>query len=196
MCLVSCGVSLARADDRALHNATSAPTTPSPSSLPTTASPISPYDPPTNDGRIEFGAAFGATIASDVRDLSATLMLGRFVTERLELGALASVARLEAGARSATLWSTVIEPAYHLPLTAGVDGVLGMGIGLAYHHQLGAGLAVAPRIGVRFVVGRHVVTPALAYTYVTHRALDADADLAVIGVTRALRLQLGYAIRW
>ena len=158
--------------------------------------PISPYGPP-RAGQLELGVAFGAMVAGDVRDVSATLIAGRFVTEWLELSALASVAQLRAGTQRATLWSSVVEPAYHLALAHDLDGVLGLGVGVAYHHQLGAGLAIAPRVGVRFAVGRHgVLTPALSYSFVTHGALDADADLAVIGVTRALRLQLGYAIRW
>ena len=171
------------------------------SAVPTTGSPESPYDPPPprygDAGRTELGAAFGATIAADVRDLSASIAIGRFVAPRFELSALASIANVQAGAQSATLWSSVVEPAYHLALAPSIDGLLGMGVGVAYTRRLGTGLAVAPRIGVRFPVGRFgVLTPALSFTYVTHRALDPVAELATDAVTRALRIQLGYAITW
>lgn len=179
----------------------------------TTGSPESPYDDaPTAQtdaghadaaddgvqaGRVELGAAVSAMISSQVRDASATLSFGRFVAERFELLALASVTSLDAGTQAATMWSSLIEPAYHLPLAPATLGVLGMGVGAAYTRALGVGLAVAPRIGVRFRVGRRsVITPALSYVYVTHRALDPADDLAVIAVTGALRLQLGYAVTW
>jgi hypothetical protein len=197
--------SLAAADGQPLHT----PRAPSPvgAAPATTASPESPYDPPATTpatppryaeaGSSELGAAFGVTIAADVRDLSGSLMIGRFVADRFELSALASIANVQAGAQSATLWSTVIEPAYHVALAPSIFGMLGMGVGVAYTHRLGTGLTVAPRIGVRFAIGRSgVFTPALAYAYVTHRVLDPAADLAVDAVTRALRIQLGYAITW
>src|SRR4051812_7591033 len=92
LCFASCGLSRAAADDRTLHTAAT-----SPSVSPPRAMPISPYDPPPSPsraGQLELGAAFGATIAADVRDLSATVLAGRFVTDWLELSALASVAHL------------------------------------------------------------------------------------------------------
>ena len=208
--------SLAAADGQTLHTAGAAgPAAPPPTT--TRAVPESPYDPPESTptspaparkpasapagfgpaGTSELGAAFGVTIASDVRDLSATLALGRFVAERFELSALASIAHVKAGAQSATLWSSLIEPAYHVVIAPSAVGVLGMGVGVAYTPQLGTGFAVAPRIGVRFRVGGlGVFTPALSYSYVTHRALDPIAELAADAVTRALRIQLGYAITW
>ena len=46
--------------------------------------------------------------------------------------------------------------------------MLGLGAGVAYHHHLGAGLDVAPRVGARFLVGKHAVpTAALSYSFVT-----------------------------
>jgi hypothetical protein len=167
------------------------------STTPLSASRTTGADRLVQPGRIELGVAFSAMIAADVRDVSATLSFGRFVAERFELRALGGVANLEAGAQTATQWSTTIEPAYHLPLAPATFAVLGMGVGVAHTGALGLGLAVAPRLGVRFHVGRWgVVTPALAFVYVTHRALDRSDELAVGALTGALRLQLGYALGW
>jgi hypothetical protein len=159
--------------------------------------PQSPYeDGYGHAGTIAVGVAAGATLASDVRDVSVTPRIGWFVAERFEVAATASLARLDTGAQAATLWSMLAEPAYHLAVADRTFAVLGMGVGAAYVHELGTGLAVAPRVGLEFVVGRAlVITPALAYTYVAHRALDAG-DVAVAGVTGALRLQLGVAATW
>src|SRR4051812_43688993 len=131
--------------------------------------PQSPYDPPQappsatprtgygHAGRFELGGAAGVSVTSDVRDVRAAPAIGWFVAERFELSAIASVANLKAGARSATLWSTLIEPSYHVALDAHTFGVLGMAVGVAYQRRLGTGLAVAPRIGLEFVVGRALV---------------------------------------
>jgi hypothetical protein len=214
ICVATWGAtSIAVADPPRDDAAGQAPAAASPAQTATAASPESPYDvaiapapplprvAPANDyghaGQFELGGAFGVTVASDVRDLSGALSFGRFVADHLKLSATASVAHLQAGARSATLWSLLVEPSYHLRLDHRTFGVLCMGVGAAYEHQLGTGFAVAPRIGVNFLVGnRGVVTPALAYEYVTHRALNGAEDLAVAAVTGALRIQLGYATTW
>lgn len=159
--------------------------------------PQSPYEAGYGHaGNIVVGVAAGATLASDVRDVSVTPGVGWFVAERFAVAATVSLARLDTGAQAATLWSMLAEPSYHLALDDRTFAVVGMGVGAAYVHALGTGLAVAPRIGVEFVVGRAlVITPALAYTYVAHRAL-ADDDVAVAGVTGAMRLQIGVAATW
>jgi hypothetical protein len=152
---------------------------------------------PIDAGQTTLGGALGITATPDVRDVSAALAVGRFVADGFALSAITSVARVETDGRTATLWSMIAEPSYHLPLGRRTFGVLGMGVGMAYVKQLGAGFAVAPRIGASFALGRRsVVTPALAYEYVTHRALDRDAEPALVAVTGALRIQLGYAATW
>jgi hypothetical protein len=132
-----------------------------------------------------------------VRDVSIAPSAGRFVADNFELAAVASVSHTRAADQSITVWSTLAEPSYHLPLTATAFGVLGMGVGAAYERHLGTGLAVAPRIGVSFALGGTlVVTTALAYQYVTHSALDQRDQSAIVDLTSALRITAGVAARW
>jgi hypothetical protein len=148
-------------------------------------------------GMLELGGSFGLLIASGVRDVAVAASLGRFVADNVELSAVAGVSDVKAADQSATVWSTLVEPSYHLPLGRTSWGVLGMGIGAAYEHTLGTGLAVAPRIGASFVVGgSSIVTTALSYEYITHSATESRTEAALIAVTSALRVNIGYAVRW
>ena len=158
--------------------------------------PDSPGDR-SRSGMLEVGGSFGLLIASGVRDVAVTASLGRFVADNVELSAVAGVGNVKAADRSATVWSTLVEPSYHLPLGPTSWGVLGMGAGVAYVRALGTALAIAPRIGASFAVGRSgIVTTALSYQYITHSALESRTQAAVVAITGALRLEFGYAVRW
>lgn len=148
-------------------------------------------------GMLEIGGSFGLLIASGVRDVAVAASVGRFVADNVELSAVASVSHVKAAEQSATVWSTLVEPSYHLPLGVTSSGVLGMGVGAAYEHTLGGGLAIAPRIGASFAVGgTSIVTTALSYEYITHSAMESRTQAALIAMTSALRVTIGYAVRW
>lgn len=122
---------------------------------------------------------------------------GRFVADNVELSAVAGVSNVKAADQSATVWSALVGPSYHLPLGPSTAGVLGMGVGIAYEHTLGSALAVAPRIGASFAIGgRSIVSVALSYDYLTHSALEGRTQAALIAMTSALRVTIGYAVRW
>jgi hypothetical protein len=181
--------------------ATTSPATTSPApTSPATTSPA-PTGPASNEhtqsGLIDLGASFGLLVASGVRDVTIAPSIGWFVADNVEVAAVASVTSVKAADQSATVWSTLVEPSYHLPLNATTFGVLGMAVGAAYEHTLGTGLAVAPRIGLSVAVGRHgVLTAALSYDYITHSAEHRRTEAALIAITSALRVHIGYAVRW
>ena len=148
-------------------------------------------------GVLELGGAFGLTVASGIRDMNLSPSVGWFVANNLELSAIASVANVKADDQSATVWSAVLEPSYHLPFNRTMFGFVGMGVGAAYEQKLGTGLAVAPRIGANFLVGRSgILTPALSYEYITHDAMDNGNDVTVVAITSALRVNVGYTAMW
>jgi len=223
-CLALCaGASLAVADDppsnKGTPESTAAPTPPS--DLP---KPVSTHDPappvaspsatlppggvveqagvggPGGYGRpgvLELGGSAGLTVASGIRDMNFSPSLGWFIADNLELSAIGSVAHVKAADQSATVWSAVVEPSYHLPFNRTMFGFLGMGVGAAYEQKLGAGLAVAPRIGANFLVGRSgMITPALSYEYITHNAMDSQSDVTLVAITSALRINVGYTAMW
>src|SRR5688572_26579612 len=105
-------------------------------------------------GVLELGGAAGLTLAQDIRAVNFSPSIGWFLVDNLELSAILDVTHLKAGGQSATLWSALVEPSFHLPFNRSMFGFLGMGIGAAYASGVGAGLAVAPRIGMEFLVGR------------------------------------------
>lgn len=148
-------------------------------------------------GVLELGGSAGLTIASGIRDMNFSPSIGWFVANNLELSAIASVAHVKASDQSATVWSALVEPSYHLPFNRTMFGFLGLGVGAAYEQKLGTGLAVAPRIGANFLVGRSgMITPALSYEYITHNAMDSESDVTLVAVTSALRVNVGYTAMW
>jgi hypothetical protein len=148
-------------------------------------------------GVLELGGSFGLTVASGIRDMNLSPSLGWFVADNLELSAIGSVANVKAGDQTATVWSALVEPSYHLPFNRTMFGFLGMGMGAAYEQKLGTGLAIAPRIGGNFLVGRSgILTPALSYEYITHDAMATTQNVTVVAVTSALRVNVGYTVMW
>jgi hypothetical protein len=147
-------------------------------------------------GVLELGGSAGLMLSSNFRNVTIAPQIGWFVADNLELSAIFSVSNIKAGEESGTMWSAVIEPSYHLPFNRTVFGFLGMGVGAAYEQRLGAGLAVAPRIGANFLVGRSgILTPSLQYQYITHNQMTED-DVTVVALTNALQVNVGYTAMW
>lgn len=149
-------------------------------------------------GTFELGANAGLMLAPELRNINVAPFFGWFVSDNLELSAIAAVSNIAAGDDSATVFSSLVEPSYHVPIDPGTFAFVGMGVGVAYENDLGAGLVVAPRIGANVVMGRRsVLTPSLSYEYTTHN-VDADEmkNVALVAVASALRMNIGYTAMW
>jgi len=147
-------------------------------------------------GVLELGGSAGLQMSSNFRNISVAPQIGWFVADNLELSAIFSVSNIKAGTEDATMWSAVAEPSYHIPFNRTMFGFLGMGVGAAYEQRLGAGLAVAPRIGANFLVGRSgVLTPSLQYQYISHNQMSED-DVTTVALTSALSVNVGYTAMW
>lgn len=153
-------------------------------------------------GVLELGGAAGLTLAQDIRAVNFSPSIGWFLVDNFELSAVLDVTNLKAGNESATLWSALAEPSFHLPFNRSMFGMIGMGVGAAYVSQLGTGLAVAPRIGMDFLVGRSgILRPSLSYEYTTHDAMgsldsNGNADVTLVAISSALRFNIGYSTMW
>ena len=153
-------------------------------------------------GVLELGGSAGLTLAGDIRALNFSPSVGWFLIDNFELSAIADVTNLKAGKESATLWSAMLEPSFHIPFNRSTFGFLGMGIGAAYQRDLGAGLAVAPRIGMDFLIGRSgVLRPSLSYEYTTHDTMaaigsDGTTSVTLVAISSAMRFNLGYSAMW
>jgi hypothetical protein len=152
-------------------------------------------------GVLELGGSAGLMIAPSFRNVNVAPSIGWFVADNLELSAIMGVTNIKAGDQSATVWSALVEPSYHLPFNRSLFGFVGMGIGAAYVSELGTGLAVAPRIGANFLVGRSgILTPSLSYEYTTHNVDSVSEgemqDVTLVSVSSAMRFNVGYTAMW
>lgn len=154
-------------------------------------------------GVLELGGSAGLTIAQDVRMLNFSPQIGWFLVDNFELSGILDVANVKAGDNDATIWSALVEPSFHLPLNRSMFGFIGMGIGAAYVSELGTGMAVAPRIGMDFLVGRSgILRPSLSYQYTTHDAMasgnaeEGTADVTLVAISSSLRFNIGYSSMW
>jgi hypothetical protein len=148
-------------------------------------------------GVLELGGSGGFAFASDYRSMNLSPTIGWFVADNLELSAILSVANIKTGDQQSTLWSALAEPSYHLPFNRSVFAFLGVGAGAAHVSGLGTGLAVAPRLGMNFMVGRSgVLTPSLAYQYTTIKSEMETADVTVVALTSSVRFNVGYTAMW
>jgi hypothetical protein len=152
-------------------------------------------------GVLELGGSAGLMIAPDFRAVNFSPMIGWFVADNLELSGILGVSNIKANNEEATVWSVLVEPSYHLPFNRTTFAFLGMGVGAAYEHTLGTGLAVAPRIGANILVGRSgVLTPSLSYEYTTHDVSNVSVgdmrDVTLVSVSSALRVNIGYTAMW
>lgn len=153
-------------------------------------------------GVLELGGAAGLTLAQDIRAVNFSPSIGWFLVDNFELSAILDVTNLKAGEESATLWSALLEPSFHVPFNRSMFGFFGMGVGAAYVSQLGAGAAVAPRIGMDFLVGRSgILRPSLSYEYTTHDAMgsvdeNGNTDVTLVAISSALRFNIGYSTMW
>ena len=152
-------------------------------------------------GVLELGGNAGMMLAPGFRNINVSPMLGWFVSDNFEVSGIVGVSNIKAGDQSSTVWSSLVEPSYHVPFNRSTFGFIGMGIGAAYVSELGAGLAVAPRIGMNVMVGRSaVLTPSLSYEYTTHNADTLDEEMAknvtLVAVSSALRINIGYTAMW
>src|SRR5262245_57885373 len=152
-------------------------------------------------GVLELGGSAGLMIAPDFRTVNFSPSIGWFVADNLELSGILGVSNVKANAEEATVWTALVEPSYHLPFNRTTFAFMGLGIGAAYEHTLGTGLAVAPRIGANLLVGRSgVLTPSLSYEYTTHDVNNVTVgdmrDVTLLSVSSALRINIGYTAMW
>jgi hypothetical protein len=147
-------------------------------------------------GVLELGGSAGFQLATDYRSMNFSPTIGWFLADNLEISAITSVANIKTGDNSATVWSGLLEPSYHLPFNRSIFGFLGLGIGASYVSKLGAGLAVAPRLGMNLLVGRSgVLTPSISYQYTSQDAMTSN-DTTLVAVSSSTRFNVGYTAMW
>lgn len=128
--------------------------------------------------------------------LSISPTIGWFLLDNLELSAIVDVAYLRAGGNHAVFVTGLVEPSVHLPLSDHAFVFAGLGVGAAYGNGSGTGLALAPRIGLNFLIGRSgILSPALALNWSSNRAIETSEG-TFMAVNTTYGAKLGYTVMW
>ncbi len=149
-------------------------------------------------GVLELGGSAGFAFASDYRNINVSPTIGWFLADNFEISAILSISNIKTGDNSATLWSALLEPSYHIPFNRTMFGFLGLGVGASHVSGLGTGFAIAPRAGANFMIGRSgVLTPSLSYEYTTiDTDMDGGSGTTTVALTSAVRFNVGYTAMW
>jgi hypothetical protein len=153
-------------------------------------------------GVLELGGSAGFGAASNYTRVELSPSIGMFVLDNLELSLLTGFsyfrvdATAESPAASATELKALIEPSLHLPFSQVAFGFLGLGAGVNYLSGHDAGMALQPRVGLNFLIGRSgVLTPAAYFSYSTVEALQTEAG-AVLALRSSYGMNIGYTVMW
>lgn len=147
-------------------------------------------------GVLELGGSFGLNAADDYRAINITPTIGWFFIDNVELSALLSINNIDTGGKTSTLFSALLEPSLHLPLSDALFVFGGLGFGVQYADDPGTGFAVAPRLGLNMMVGRSgVFTPAFNFNYSTTDAVQTNQG-TILAVAFSYGLNAGYTVMW
>jgi hypothetical protein len=153
-------------------------------------------------GVVELGGAGGLAAASNYTRFELSPSAGIFVADDVELSLLTAFNYFRIGAMnthpssSATEFKVLGEPSFHLPFSREIFGFVGLGAGINYVTGQSIGLALQPRLGANFLVGRSgLLTPSLNVAYSSIDALRTAAG-TVLAVQTSYGLDIGYTVMW
>lgn len=147
-------------------------------------------------GVLELGGSASFQKAQGFTQLSVNPSIGWFFMDNVELSGILGVSHLSSNGASATFFSLLAEPSVHIPFSNSLFGFLGLGMGLSYAEEPGAGFALQPRLGMNIMVGRSgILTPAIYAQYSTHEALQTEAG-TLLSVSFGYGLNVGYTVMW
>lgn len=148
-------------------------------------------------GDLEVGASAGGMLANDLRIFNAAASVGWFVSDEVALSCIIGVASMAAEDRERAVVTALVEPALMPKLGEGVHGLFGFGIGAAYVGTLGAGAAIAPRVGLKLRAGdAGIVTPAVAFEHVFNNVEEDRMNPALDAALSSVRFSVGYSMFW
>lgn len=149
-------------------------------------------------GVLELGGSLGLQMATGLREVNISPTIGYFLADNFQISGIMGLSYVDVNEDSATLFSLLAEPSYHFPFTRTAFGFMGLGMGASYVDAYGTGFAIAPRLGANFIVGRSgILSPTVSWQYTTHDAdLTTTGNTAVVAVSSALRVNVGYTVMW
>jgi hypothetical protein len=131
--------------------------------------------------------------------------IGYFIIDNIELSAIIGLSHVRIDVEDSTgttdtatqtLLSVLVEPSVHLPFTDSLFGFFGLGLGLSYAEESGAGFLLEPRLGMNVLVGRSgILSPAIYVQYATTSAIQTDQG-TLLQVNFGYGLNVGYTVMW
>lgn len=151
-------------------------------------------------GVLELGGSAGFSINNSFRNATFSPTIGWFLADNFQVSALLNTqyvgTNLDGNTTNGFSVAALLEPSYHFPFTNTIYAFAGLGAGLAYIKDIGAGFALQPRLGMNFLIGRSgILTPALNVGYSTVDAATANGR-TLLTVEPSFGMQLGYTIMW
>jgi hypothetical protein len=128
---------------------------------------------------LELGGAMTLIKANAFTQIGVSPTFGWFLVDYVQLSILPSIEYVKTFNDPAkSRLSALLEPSFHVHVGGPVFAFFGAGGGVAYEKESGAGFAIAPRIGLNFLIGGSgVLKVAATYVYTaTKRTAIADGS--------------------
>ncbi len=145
----------------------------------------------------ELGGSVSLVRANAFTQIGAIPTFGWFLIDYVQLSLLPSVEYVKTAKSPAkSRFATLVETSFHVHVGGPVFAFFGAGTGVVYEKDTGAGLAIAPRLGLNFLIGGSgVLKLALSYVY-TATKRTAIEDGSTDPHTSTFAFQMGCTVAW
>jgi uncharacterized protein YecE (DUF72 family) len=146
---------------------------------------------------LELGGSVSLVRANAFTQVGAVPTFGWFFIDYVQVSLLPSIEYVKtAKAPAKSRYAALIESSFHVHVVGPVFAFFGAGTGFVYEKETGAGLAIAPRLGMSLLIGGSgVLKLALTYVY-TATKRTAIEDGSTDPHTSTFALQMGCTVAW
>lgn len=145
----------------------------------------------------ELGGSVSLVRANAFTQIGAIPTFGWFPIDYVQVSLLPSVEYVKtANSPAKSRFATLVETSFHVHVGGPVFTFFGAGTGVVYEKETGAGLAIAPRLGLNFLIGGSgVLKLGLTYVY-TATKRTAIEDGSTDPHTSTFAFQMGCTVAW
>lgn len=147
-------------------------------------------------GVLELGGWASFSTARDFTLININPQVGWFIMDNVRLSAIFGLRSTRYEDDRDTFFTALAEPSFHVPFADGIFGFFGAGVGPSWNRDDSFGVAVQPRIGANFLIGRSgVFTPALFALY-SSSGVVREVNGGLVGVDLLWGASAGYTVMW
>jgi hypothetical protein len=149
-------------------------------------------------GVMELGGSASFASATDLVEFELAPTIGYFFMDNWQISGIFSWSYANVADESNHIVMLLAEPSFHVPFTEIAFGFAGVGVGLSHQSASDAdiGFALAPRVGLKWLVGRSgMLTTDLRMTFATNDLIQTSRG-TLLTVDSALGLGVGYTVLW